>query len=86
MAAPLVWINGHPGAGKFTVAKTMASRDPRVLVIDNHSLIDPVAKRLGPNSRNHPDYQKFRKAERDRVFQEYVLDPSFRDRIIVFTG
>jgi hypothetical protein len=86
IVAPLVWLNSHPGVGKLTIAKEMASQDERVLVISNHSLIAPVAKLLDPNSRDHSDYQKLRKAERARAFEKYVFNAEFKDKIIVCTG
>ncbi len=49
--APLVWINGFPGAGKLTVATALAELDKTVIVIDNHRLIDPVEAKF---PRSHP--------------------------------
>lgn len=68
MAAPLIWINGLPGTGKLTVAKEIGALDSLAIVISNHSLIDPVARWLGPNSRNHPRYQEERKDECAKAF------------------
>jgi len=85
LASPLIWINGFPGTGKHTIAKLFATLldggDP--LLIDNHSLIDPVEAKF---SRDHPDYQQERRRERDAVFRSFVEDPAFRTRIVIFTG
>lgn len=84
-AKPLIWINGFPGTGKYTIAKLFATileeGDP--LLIDNHSLIDPVEAKF---SRDHPNYQQERRRSRETVFRSNVEDPAFRDRIIIFTG
>jgi len=85
LAWPLVWINGFPGTGKYTIAKLFATLldegDP--LLIDNHSLIDPVEAKF---SRDHPNYQQERRREREAVFKSFVEDPAFRTRIVIFTG
>jgi Mg-chelatase subunit ChlI len=85
LARPLVWINGFPGTGKHTIAKLFATLldegDP--LLIDNHSLIDPVEAKF---SRDHPNYQQERRRGREAVFKSFVEDPAFRTRIVIFTG
>ena len=83
-AWPLIWINGFPGTGKQTIAKllsTLLDGDP--ILIDNHSLIDQVAEEF---SRDHPNYQQERRRVREDVFKNYVEDPAFRTRIVIFTG
>jgi hypothetical protein len=85
LAWPLVWINGFPGTGKHTIAKLFATLldegDP--LLIDNHSLIDPVEAKF---SRDHPNYQQERRRGREAAFKSFVEDPAFRTRIVIFTG
>lgn len=83
MAAPLIWINGFPGAGKLTVARELGALDERFKIIDNHQLIDPVEARF---SRSQPEYQPARKQERQRVFAEWVRSEQHLARTIVFTG
>ncbi|KAF4472253.1 hypothetical protein FALBO_852 [Fusarium albosuccineum] len=82
MPAPLIWINAFPGTGKLAVARAVAALCPRIIVIDNHRLIDPVAMRL---SRDDPRYQPERKRERQRAFAEYVLDPTRISQTVLFT-
>lgn len=84
--AALVWINGLPGTGKLTVTKTLGSLDESTIIVDNHSLIDPVAHRLGPGSRDHPRYLDERRASRKRAFDEWVHDPLSKTLRVVFTG
>ncbi len=81
--APLVWINGFPGAGKLTVATALAELDKTVIVIDNHRLIDPVEAKF---PRSHPDYQRERHLYRQKVFEEHVCNPATLSRTVVFTG
>lgn len=83
MAAPLIWINGFPGAGKLTVARELGALHESFKIIDNHQLIDPVEARF---SRSQPEYQPARKVERQRVFAEWVLSEQHLARTIVFTG
>ena len=81
---PFIWINGFPGTGKHTIAKLLATLlDGDPVVIDNHSLIDPVAKKF---SRDHPSYQQARRQEREAVFKKLAEDITFRSRIVIFTG
>lgn len=85
LARPLIWINGFPGTGKHTIAKLLATHldegDP--LLIDNHSLIDPVEAKF---SRDHPSYQQERRWGREAVFKNLVENPAYRTRIVIFTG
>src|SRR3569833_858144 len=89
---PIVWINAFPGTGKLTVARELVTLfggggggddDAYVMLIDNHSLIDPVEAKF---SRLHPDYQQERRRKRQAVFAEFVLDPTTKRRTIIFTG
>lgn len=83
-AWPLIWINGFPGTGKHTIAKLLATLlENHPVLINNHSLIDQVAE-IFP--RDHPRYQQERRRVREDVFKNYVEDPAFRTRIIIFTG
>ena len=82
-AAPLIWINGFPGSGKLTIAKAVAKLHGKVILLDNHKLIDPVEAKL---SRSHPDYQKQRKLQRQMVFDQYVCDPTTFSDMVICTG
>ncbi|KAH6677795.1 hypothetical protein F5X68DRAFT_36291 [Plectosphaerella plurivora] len=82
MAAPLIWVNGFPGAGKLTVARELGALDESFKIIDNHQLIDPVEARF---SRSQPEYQPARKQERQRAFAQWVLSEQHLARTIVFT-
>jgi Mg-chelatase subunit ChlI len=73
-AAPLIWINGFPGTGKFTVARAIASL---------HKLIDPVAAWL---PRSHPDYDRERQKQRQLAFDEYASNPDRLADLLIFTG
>ncbi|KAH8174549.1 AAA domain-containing protein [Sarocladium implicatum] len=85
MPAPLVWINGFPGVGKLTVAKEITLLHEASVLVSNHSLIDPVARRLGPNSREHPRYQEERRAERQEALRKWVTNSMLSTHMIIFT-
>lgn len=53
-----IYINGYPGVGKLTVAEELKNIIPLSEVIDNHSLIDPVAREY---ERWMPEYYPMRK-------------------------
>lgn len=84
-ARPLVWINGFPGTGKYTIAKHLTTllHDYSPLLIDNHSLIDPVEAEF---SREDPNYQLERRRGRETVFKNVVQDAAVRTRNLIFTG
>lgn len=83
MRAPLIWINGFPGTGKLTIATVLKTIDDKIILIGNRKMIDPVEARF---TRDHPDYQKHRRAERETVFRRHVVAEDDEDRTIVFTG
>ncbi|OBR12828.1 Ribose 5-phosphate isomerase A [Colletotrichum higginsianum IMI 349063] len=80
--APVIWINGYPGTGKLTVATAVLGLlgTGRALLVDTHQLIDQVKL-----SRRNPRYWDARKAERQLVFEKYVLSKSQKDKIVMFT-
>ncbi|KAH7031458.1 uncharacterized protein B0I36DRAFT_123022 [Microdochium trichocladiopsis] len=82
MGAPLVWINGFPGVGKLTIATALQAIDEHIILIDNHKMIDPVEAKF---SRDHPDYQRERRAQREAVFARHVTADDAKDHTIVFT-
>jgi hypothetical protein len=80
--APLIYINAFPGTGKFTTARTLVSLLTNSFLLDNHTLIDPVAARF---SRDHPEYRHERKLERDRAFKKYIEGEEWAGSVVVCT-
>ena len=93
-AAPLVWINGFPGVGKYTIAKQLVTLlgNDKAILIDIHQLIDPVEAEMArdhPEYRNirlHPDYQLRRRQRRVIAFEQHVLNVSMLSTTVIFTG
>lgn len=93
-AAPLVWINGFPATGKYTIAKQLVSLlgNEKSILIDNHQFIDPVEEEMARNNpeyqnvRLHPDYQNRRREKRVTAFTQYVEDVSMLSITVIFTG
>ena len=93
-AAPLIWINGFPGTGKYTVAKQLVAilGNERAVLIDSHQLIDPVEADMARNNpehlniRLHPDYNIRRREKRDVILEQFARDASMFSRMIIFTG
>lgn len=75
-----VYINGYPGVGKLTVAKELRKLIPSSKVVDNHSLIDPVAKKY---ERWMPEYYPMRKEVRSSALNEAIA--STPDVTYIFT-
>lgn len=75
-----VYINGYPGVGKLTVAKELTKLIPLSRVVDNHSLIDPVARKY---ERWMPQYYPMRKEVRSQALSEAIA--SAPDIIYIFT-
>jgi hypothetical protein len=78
--APLVWINGFPGTGKFTIASILAhkSMEGWCTLVHNHDLIDAVTC-----PRDHPDYRRLRKDERSKAFARHVLAADTLEKCVV---
>ncbi|CAI7566191.1 unnamed protein product [Penicillium pancosmium] len=82
-AAPMIWINGYPGSGKFTVCKVIRQLVPDgAIILDSHKLIDPVEAKF---PRLHPDYQKERHIYRQAIFKQYVYNEDTLSKLVVFT-
>jgi hypothetical protein len=83
-SAPLLYITSFPSASKLTVAleivKILGKDKP--ILLNSHTVITPVNAK---NPRSHPDYQKKRKAERERQLEPYVKNAEFKDRVVIFT-
>ncbi|KAK4508413.1 hypothetical protein PRZ48_002151 [Zasmidium cellare] len=80
--APVVYINGYPGVGKFTTAKALQRLIPDSVLIDNHQLIDPVEKIY---SRGSPLYLEKRAEERRKVLSPIAHDSKTKDTVYIFT-
>ncbi|KAM0803530.1 hypothetical protein BDR22DRAFT_34727 [Usnea florida] len=75
-----VYINGYPAVGKLTVAKELTKLIPSSKVVDNHSLIDPVARKY---ERWMPQYYPMRKEVREQALNEAIA--SAPDITYIFT-
>jgi hypothetical protein len=66
---PLIYINTFPGTGKLSIARYLLALLPPFILLDNHTLIDPVA---APYPRDHPNYAEERRCVRAKALREYV--------------
>lgn len=82
MPAYVIYINGHPGVGKLTVALHLQRLLPSAVVLHNHELIDPVEKHY---PRGSAWYQIKRSENRQERFKPIVEDPKLRDTVFIFT-
>lgn len=83
-AAPMIWVNGFPGSGKFTVCEVIRQLVPdEAIILDSHKLIDPVEVRF---PRIHPEYQKERHIYRQAIFRQHVYNEDTLAKLVVFTG
>lgn len=80
--APVIWINGYPGVGKFTIAKALQHLIRDSILIDNHQLIDPVEKTHPRGSRL---YNEKRAEYRRKALSPIAHDPSTKDTTYIFT-
>src|ERR1700737_2018656 len=82
-AAPFIYINGHAGVGKLSVAqKLVPFLGQPAKLLDNHLLIDPVAALL---ERTSKEYQPLRKLVRDTILSAIVNSNELKGTIIIFT-
>ena len=79
----LVILNGFPGVGKLTIARSLQSRLTNVetRIIDNHLIIDP-AEAVWPG-RGY-QHKAFRDKLRQVIFDELKTIPG-RDAILIMT-
>lgn len=80
--APWIYINGHPGVGKFTLAKELERLIPNSEVWDNGIFIDPVNAAI---NRMSPHYYHTR-----THFRRFILDylsnaEEKKDTTLIFT-
>lgn len=80
----MIWVNGYPGSGKFTVCEVIRQLVPDgAIILDSHKLIDPVEVKF---PRLHPDYQKERHIYRQAIFKQHVYNKDALSKLVVFTG
>lgn len=82
----LVLLNGYPGVGKLSVARTLRSKIQDVLtsptrLIDNHLIIDP-AQAVHPG--RGPEHKAFRTRLRHAILDELKTLPD-PDTILIMT-
>ena len=82
MPAYVVYINGHPGVGKLTIARQLQKLIPGSEVLHNHELIDPVEKHT---PRGSARYQLERAKYRQRRLKPIMEDPKLQDTVYIFT-
>lgn len=84
-SAPLLYINGFPGVCKLTFAREIVNilGFDKCVLLDSHTLIEPLNAQY---PRDQPDYQKARKAERERQSEAVVKNPEYKDHLIILTG
>ncbi|KAL8738293.1 MAG: hypothetical protein Q9181_000882 [Wetmoreana brouardii] len=82
MAPPLIYINGYPGVGKYTIAKELVKLLPNAKLLDNHQLIDPVA---AVYERWMPEYQGLRKTVRKGILDSIATSTTLMDVTWIFT-
>ncbi|KAI4102522.1 MAG: hypothetical protein L6R37_004349 [Teloschistes peruensis] len=82
MSAPFVYISGFPGVGKFTVAKELVKLLPNAKLLDNHTLIDPVATLY---EREMPEYNHLRKVVRQDLLKSVATSQSLKNVTMIFT-
>ena len=82
MPAYVIYINGHPGVGKLTVARELQKLIPGSQVLHNHELIDPVEKRY---SRGSAWYQMKRAEYRQERLRPIMEDSKLEDTKFIFT-
>lgn len=80
--APVIYINGYPGVGKFTIAKALQRLIAGSILIHNHQLIDPIEKKYARGSR---PYNEKRSTERHKVLSPIAHDSKTRDTVYIFT-
>ncbi|KAH7085278.1 hypothetical protein BKA63DRAFT_597947 [Paraphoma chrysanthemicola] len=84
--APLVYINAFPGTGKLTIARALVAlffnSHSTATLIDNHTLIDPVAAKF---PRQHPRYTDARRQEREKVLRAYIENPERDEEVVIIT-
>ncbi|TDZ18410.1 hypothetical protein Cob_v008570 [Colletotrichum orbiculare MAFF 240422] len=80
--ACFIYINGFPGVGKETTAKSLSQLIPGSKVLGNHQLIDPIAKTMG---RKNKEYYRQR-ARLRRLTLQVITESSDTEGIVyIFT-
>ncbi|KAF2872813.1 hypothetical protein BDV95DRAFT_627696 [Massariosphaeria phaeospora] len=82
----VIVLNGFPGVGKLTIARTLQSKFPRetTRLVDNHLLIDP-AEAIAPGRGNA--HQSLRAGLRQVAFEGLVKQLAKKPKLqIIMTG
>ncbi|TDZ87594.1 hypothetical protein C8034_v006664 [Colletotrichum sidae] len=70
--ACFIYINGFPGVGKETTAKSLSELIPGSKVLGNHQLIDPIAKTMGrKNKEYYRQRARLRHKSSENIAREY---------------
>ncbi|TDZ71773.1 hypothetical protein CTRI78_v001743 [Colletotrichum trifolii] len=80
--ACFIYINGFPGVGKETTAKSLSQLIPGSKVLGNHQLIDPIAKTMG---RKNKEYYRQRARLRRSTLQEITESSDTKGIVCIFT-
>ena len=80
--AYVIYINGHPGVGKLTIARHLQRLIPGSQILHNHELIDPVEIYY---PRGSVRYLAKRSEYRQQRLKPIAEDPKLRDRVFIFT-
>jgi hypothetical protein len=78
----ILFLNGFPGVGKYTVARKLAAVLPNARLLDNHALIDPV-EAIEPGRT--PEHYSLRKAIRTAAFKGIKESPR-KDLAMILTS
>ena len=83
LPAPLIYINGYAGVGKFTIGACLLPLLPTpAKFLDNHLLIDPAAALF---DRTSSEYQPLRKSLRQLLLSTISTSPELKNTTMVFT-
>lgn len=86
---PVLYLTSFPGTGKLTIARALvailSNSTPLIAsyLLDNHSLIEPVAKQY---ARTDAAYLPERKKERQKALKRWVEGEEGRGKWVVCTG
>ncbi|KAF6798756.1 hypothetical protein CMUS01_15702 [Colletotrichum musicola] len=77
-----IYINGHPGIGKLTIAKELQSRLQHAKIYHNHLMIDPIAPIV---DRTSPNYHVIRTSLRRHLLDIIATVEEARPTSWIFT-
>jgi hypothetical protein len=79
---PIVHLNGFPGVGKLTIARSLQKQLPTAKLVHNHLLINPADAVL---HRTQPGYQNLRRGIRSSIFSALANEPATFNTTYIFT-